>query len=134
MPFKDYLESAIAPMMHQPLSPICQDNSQCPIQFVVDLIGSKWAILILRELFKGSCRTHDFTDRLPGLSTKTLMVRLKELERHGLIERRVYAEIPPHVEYSLTPKGREIQPVLIALYDVGHRWLAQTDCTCPITD
>lgn len=120
--------------MHQPLSPICQDNSQCPIQFVVDLIGSKWAILILRELFAGNCRTHNFTDRLPGLSTKTLIVRLKELERHGLIERRVYAEIPPHVEYSLTAKGREIQPVLVALYDVGHRWLAQADCACPITD
>ncbi len=120
--------------MHQPLFPTCQNTPRCPIQFVVDLIGSKWAILILRELFSGNCRTHEFTDRLPGLSTKTLMVRLKELEQHGLIERRVYAEIPPHVEYSLTPKGREIQPVLVALYEVGHRWLAQADCICPITD
>lgn len=120
--------------MSQPLSHDCHDSPQCPIQFVVDLIGSKWAVLILRELFIGNCRTHDFTDHLPGLSTKTLMVRLKELERHGLIERRVYAEIPPHVEYSLTPKGREIQPVLVALYDVGSRWLEQEHCACPIRE
>lgn len=113
---------------------------QCPIQFTLDLIGSKWAILILRELFatdvgsggKTSRRTHEFLDALPGLSTKTLMARLRELEEHGLIDRKVYAEIPPRVEYSLTEKGREIQPVMAALHQVGIKWLNQGICVCPL--
>ncbi|MDX2229000.1 MAG: helix-turn-helix domain-containing protein [Leptolyngbyaceae cyanobacterium bins.349] len=105
---------------------------QCPIQFVVDLIGSKWSILILRELFAGDRRTHQLLHALPGLSTKILMQRLRELERHGLVERRVYAEVPPHVEYSLTSKGQEIQPILSALRELGHRWLQQDLCICPM--
>ncbi|QKD83961.1 helix-turn-helix transcriptional regulator [Thermoleptolyngbya sichuanensis A183] len=113
---------------------------KCPIQFTLDLIGSKWAILILRELFasapnqngRPARRTHEFLDALPGLSTKTLMARLRELEEHGLIERTVYAEIPPRVEYRLTDKGREIQPVMAALHQVGMRWLQQGVCECPL--
>lgn len=107
-------------------------NTQCPVQFVLDLIGGKWSILILRELFAGDRRTHEFLDALPGLSTKILMQRLRELERQGLVERRIYAEIPPHVEYSLTAKGREIQPILAAMRELGLRWLAQDPCVCPI--
>jgi DNA-binding HxlR family transcriptional regulator len=60
------------------------------------------------------------------------MVRLRELEGEGLVERRIYAEIPPRVEYSLTAKGREIQPVMAALHQVGSRWLAQEDCFCSL--
>lgn len=106
---------------------------QCPIQFVVDLIGNKWAILLLRELFTGDRRTHELLEALPGISTKILTQRLRELERHGLVERRVYAEVPPHVEYSLTAKGRQIQPVMAALHQVGSQWLNQETCVCPLT-
>jgi len=117
-----------------------RSDFKCPIQFTLDLIGSKWAILILRELFasapdqsgRTARRTHEFLDALPGLSTKTLMARLRELEEHGLIERTVYAEIPPRVEYMLTEKGREIQPVMAALHQVGMRWLQQGVCECPL--
>lgn len=107
-------------------------HAQCPVQFVLDLIGGKWSILILRELFAGDRRTHEFLDALPGLSTKTLMQRLRELERQGLVNRRIFAEIPPHVEYSLTAKGREIQPILLAMRELGVRWLAQDACACPL--
>jgi DNA-binding HxlR family transcriptional regulator len=110
----------------------CRDI-QCPIQFVVDLIGNKWAILLLRELFTGDRRTHELLEALPGISTKILTQRLRELERHGLVERRVYAEVPPHVEYSLTAKGRQIQPVMAALHQVGSQWLNQETCVCPLT-
>lgn len=107
---------------------------QCPIQFVVDLLGNKWSILILRELFGSERRrTHELLTALPGISTKTLTQRLRELEAHGIIDRRVYAEIPPRVEYSLTPKGRHIQPVMVALHQVGAQWLKQEDCLCPLT-
>lgn len=105
---------------------------QCPIQFVVDLIGNKWAILILRELFTGDRRTHELLEAFPGISTKILTQRLRELEHHGLVERRVYAAVPPHVEYSLTAKGRQIQPVMIALHQVGSQWLDQDVCICPM--
>lgn len=107
-------------------------KTQCPIQFVLDLMDGKWSILILRELFAGDRRTHEFLDALPGLSTKILMQRLRELERQGLVERRIYAEIPPRVEYSLTAKGREIQPILSAMRDLGLRWLSQEPCSCPL--
>lgn len=105
---------------------------QCPIQFVVDIIGNKWTILVLRELFTGDRRTHELLEALPSISTKVLTQRLRELEHHGLAERRVYAEVPPHVEYSLTAKGRQIQPVLTALHQVGSQWLDQDVCICPL--
>lgn len=110
----------------------CQDI-RCPIQFVLEIIGSKWAILILRELFSGSRRTHQFIEALPGISTKTLTARLRELESHGLVERKVFPEVPPRVEYSLTQKGWEIQPVMLSLKQLGDRWLEQDACHCPIT-
>ena len=108
-------------------------TTQCPIQFVLDLISSKWTILILHELFLGDRRTHEFLDAMPGLSTKILMQRLRELEKHQIVDRRVYAEIPPHVEYSLTAKGRELQPVLAELRQLGIRWLDQDPCDCPMS-
>jgi len=74
----------------------------------------------------------EFILELPGISTKTLTVRLRELEKHGLIHRRVYAEIPPRVEYSLTEKGLELQPVLVALKQVGEQWLKDNHCICPL--
>ncbi|MGA7954099.1 MAG: helix-turn-helix domain-containing protein [Gloeobacterales cyanobacterium] len=106
---------------------------KCPIQFVLDLLDNKWSILVLRELFGGDRRTHELLAALSGISTKTLTQRLRELEAQGLVERRVYAEIPPRVEYSLTPKGHQIQPVMAALHQVGSQWLEQESCVCPLT-
>jgi DNA-binding HxlR family transcriptional regulator len=105
---------------------------KCPIQFVIDLLGNKWSILVIRELFTGSRRTHELLAALPGISTKTLMVRLRELEENGLVDRQIFAEVPPHVEYSLTAKGRQIQPVMASLHQVGTQWLEQTPCACPL--
>lgn len=109
----------------------CQEM-RCPIQFMLEVIGSKWAILILRELFIGSRRTHEFLDALPGISTKTLTARLREMERYGIVERRVFPEVPPRVEYSLTTKGREVQPVMTVLKQLGEHWLQQDACDCPM--
>ncbi len=104
---------------------------ECPIQFTLACIGGKWTLLILRELFAGDRRTHEFLEALSGISSKTLTKRLRELEAHGLIERRIYPEIPPRVEYSLTAKGRELQPVMASLYQVGQRWLGRDDGESP---
>lgn len=103
-----------------------------PIEFIWGLVGQKWAVLILRELFDGVRRPRELLEALPGISSKTLMVRLKELEKYGLLERKVYAEVPPRVEYSLTLKGRELKPVLLALKQVGEEWLQQDGCACPV--
>ncbi|MBD2326547.1 helix-turn-helix domain-containing protein [Alkalinema sp. FACHB-956] len=110
-----------------------QPEQHCPIQYTLTVLEGKWALPILRELFSGPKRTHTLVDALPGISTKTLMQRLRSLEKQGLVHRQVYAEVPPHVEYWLTDKGREIQPVLVALYQVGQRWLAQDNCFCGLT-
>ncbi len=107
-------------------------QTQCPIQFVLDLLGSKWSILILRELWTQNRRTHELIKALPGISTKTLTSRLRYLEANGLVERKVYPEVPPRVEYTLTAKGQELQPVFTALYRVGQRWLDQETSDCPI--
>ena len=109
----------------------CFDSS-CPIQFMLELLGSKWSVLILRELFRCDRRTHELLEALPGISSKTLTLRLRELEKHDLVKRTVYPEIPPHVEYALTEKGREIQPVMVALKQVGERWLEKKSCACPL--
>ncbi|MEB3887286.1 helix-turn-helix domain-containing protein [Lyngbya sp. CCY1209] len=98
----------------------------CPIEHILEQISSKWSILILRELFGGNRRTHELQEVLP-VSTKTLTLRLRELEKHDIIERKVYPEIPPRVEYSLTSKGRELQPVLDALQQVGWAWLSKDE-------
>ncbi|OCR00498.1 HxlR family transcriptional regulator [Oscillatoriales cyanobacterium USR001] len=107
----------------------CFDDP-CPIQFMLELLGSKWSVLILRELFRRDRRTHELLEALPGISSKTLTMRLRELEVHGLVKRTVFAEIPPHVEYTLTEKGREVQPVMIALKQLGEQWLGKKSCAC----
>lgn len=83
---------------------------QCPIQFVVDLIGNKWTILVLRELFTGDRRTHELLEALSGISTKILTQRLRELEHHDLVERRVYAEVPPMWNIPSRPKVVRFNP------------------------
>jgi DNA-binding HxlR family transcriptional regulator len=108
-------------------------HSHCPVHYVLSYIGSKWAILILRELFQGNRRTNEFLSALPGISTKTLTARLRELESYGLVTRTVFPEVPPRVEYSLTSKGREIQPIMAALNQVGQHWLVHSPTGNPTT-
>ncbi|HIK46511.1 MAG TPA: helix-turn-helix transcriptional regulator [Leptolyngbyaceae cyanobacterium M65_K2018_010] len=116
----------------QPAAAIAgQGHSTCPVHYVLSYIGSKWAILILRELFQGNRRTNEFLTALPGISTKTLTARLRELESYGLVERTVFPEVPPRVEYSLTSKGREVQPIMVALSQVGQHWLVNSPIGSP---
>ncbi len=114
--------------------PCFEPSYVCPIRHVVDLLGNKWSILILRELFKDKQRTGQLLEALPGCSAKTLTVRLRELEHEGIVKREVFPEIPPRVEYSLTAKGLEIQFVLVALHQLGSSWLDQEKCACTVLD
>jgi DNA-binding HxlR family transcriptional regulator len=91
----------------------------------LDLVGERWTLLILRDLFlHGPRRFQDFQDSLGGLAPNTLSARLKDLEEQGLVERHLYSEHPPRLEYRLSAKGRTLGPVLKALRNWGSRHTA----------
>jgi DNA-binding HxlR family transcriptional regulator len=95
---------------------------KCPIARTLDIIGDRWAVLILRDLFQHETRRfQDFEATLPGLTPSVLSARLKELESHEVIASQHYADHPPRLEYFLTPKGRELGPALLALKKWGEK-------------
>jgi DNA-binding HxlR family transcriptional regulator len=92
----------------------------CPIAKTLDVIGTKWAFLIIRDLLiEGTMRFRDLQKSMTGISPKTLSLRLRELEGQGIIQRKVYPEVPPRVEYSLTKKGKDLEDVFIELKRFG---------------
>ncbi len=90
----------------------------CPVELVIELISGKWKLLILRELMSGTKRFSQLQRAIPGITQKMLTKQLRELERDGLINRKVYPQVPPKVEYSLTELGKSLKPV----FDAMHRW------------
>lgn len=89
------------------------DMKSCPIDRAFEIIGKKFAALILRDMISlNYTRFHQFLDSIKGVSPKTLSTRLKELEGSGLVERKVYHETPVRVEYFLTEKGKAVKPIL----------------------
>ena len=97
-------------------------QKNCPVARTLDVIGERWTILLLRDLFlRGPRRFQDFQESLAGVAPNTLSARLKDMEAHGLIARRLYSNHPPRLEYQLTEKGKSLAPVLKALRDWGQR-------------
>jgi DNA-binding HxlR family transcriptional regulator len=93
----------------------------CPVARTLDIIGDRWTILILRDLFLNRTRRfQDFSESLSGLTPSVLSARLKELEEEGVIEGRLYSTHPPRSEYLLTDKGRTLGPILRALRQWGE--------------
>jgi len=92
----------------------------CAVTATVDMVGGKWKTSILLYLKDGTMRFGEL-QRAVAVSQKVLTQQLKELEQDGIIRRQVYAEVPPRVEYSLSPYGQTLQPVLEALYAWGLR-------------
>lgn len=96
--------------------------SDCPVARTLDLIGERWTILLLRDLFlHGPRRFQDFQDSLVGVAPTTLSARLKTLEDNGLVLRRVYSDRPVRLEYALTDKGKSLGPVIRMLRDWGEK-------------
>jgi DNA-binding HxlR family transcriptional regulator len=92
----------------------------CPIAKTLDVIGTKWTFLIIRDLLvDGTMRFSDLLKSMDGISPKTLSLRLKSLEDHGILERKVYPEVPPRVEYTLTEKGKQLEGIFIELKRFG---------------
>lgn len=91
----------------------------CPVATTVSLIGSKWKILIMRNLLGRTWRFNELKKDLDGISQKVLTDNLRSMEEDGLVVRTVYAEVPPRVEYSLSPLGRSMQPIIEAMAEWG---------------
>ncbi|MGC9544854.1 winged helix-turn-helix transcriptional regulator [Streptomyces sp. UG1] len=88
---------------------------ECGVARFLTLLNGPWATLIVRELLRGPHRFTELRDALPGVSPHTLTSRLRQFERHGIVTRTAYAEIPPRVEYRLTPLGEGLRDVLEAM-------------------
>jgi DNA-binding HxlR family transcriptional regulator len=94
-------------------------NTSCPAETTLGVIGGKWKLLILRELFAGASRFGELRRRLSGISEKILAQHLRELESDGIIARKIYPEIPPKVEYSLTASAKTLGPIINGLHEWG---------------
>jgi DNA-binding HxlR family transcriptional regulator len=93
------------------------DNTAC-ISKTLKIIGAKWTINILHQLCEKTRRFNELQHSLPGISPKTLSHRLTQLEKDGIVKKKIYAQVPPRVEYSLTPKGSSLRSII----DQMRRW------------
>ena len=96
-----------------------EELPECPVATTVQLIGNKWKMLIIRNLiYNGKQRFSDFIRTIPAISKKVLTDNLRALEDDGLIEREIFAEVPPRVEYSLSEIGKSLRPI----WDAMEAW------------
>lgn len=99
-----------------------QNLPPCPVEATLSLIGDKWKVLILRDLFTGTKRFSELKKSLTGITQKMLTQQLRDLEQNGLIHREVYPVVPPKVEYSLTSLGLTLKPILNSLEEWGTNY------------
>lgn len=97
------------------------DDKQC-VSTTLKFIGSKWTILILRELCEEKKRFGQLHSALSGISPKTLSLRLKELEQNGIVQKKIFAEVPLHVEYALTKKGMSLKEIITKMKEWGEKY------------
>ncbi len=97
-----------------------EDLPACPVKTTLSLIGDKWKVLILRDLMPGTKRFGELKKSIGSVSQKVLTAQLRDMEANGLISRKVYAEVPPRVEYSLTNLGKSLKPILDAMKNWGE--------------
>ena len=95
----------------------------CPVCLTADVVCGKWTLLLIRDLAEGSARFCELERSLEGISPRTLSLRLRALEDEGVVERHTYPEVPPRVEYALTPKGKALVPLVEDMRSYGMRWL-----------
>ena len=102
-------------------APKCGDDwrSPCAVARTLDILGDKWSMLIIRDLFGKKRRYNEFIESREGITTSVLADRLKRFEEHGIVERRRYQDHPPRYEYVLTEKGRALGPVLRSIVEWG---------------
>lgn len=94
----------------------------CPVETTLLLIGDKWKVLILRDLMDGTKRFNELQRSIGKISQKVLTTNLRKMEEHGLLQRQIYAEVPPRVEYTLTDTGYSLKPILDAMHSWGDNY------------
>lgn len=94
----------------------------CPVETTLTLISDKWKVLILRDLLPGTKRFGELKKSIGHVSQKVLTAQLRQMEQGGLVSRKVYAEVPPKVEYSLTDVGYSLKPILDAMWTWGEEY------------
>ena len=99
----------------------------CPVETTLTLIGDKWKVLILRDLMPGTKRFGELRKSVGDVSQKVLAAQLRDMEKSGLVHREVYAEVPPRVEYSLTPLGRSLKSILDSMWAWGEGYKASLE-------
>ena len=97
----------------------------CPVETTLTLISDKWKVLILRDLMPGTKRFGELKKSIGQVSQKVLTAQLRDMEASDLVNRKVYAEVPPRVEYTLTELGYSLKPVLDALWNWGEEYKAK---------
>ncbi|MBS2008005.1 MAG: helix-turn-helix transcriptional regulator [Cyanobacteria bacterium SZAS TMP-1] len=107
-----------------------KSETWCPIRGVLEIIEGKWTAHIISELFSGTKRHSELARLLKGINPKTLTDKLRALEQAGIVERKMYEEIPPRVEYSLSQRGQELSPVFEVMRQLGNKWQPANDKLC----
>ena len=97
----------------------------CPVETTLTLIGDKWKVLILRDLMDGTKRFGELKKSIGTVSQKVLTAQLRDMEEKGLLTRKVYAEVPPRVEYTLTETGYSLKPILDSMWAWGLDYKAK---------
>ena len=100
------------------------DLPACPVETTLTLIGNKWKVLILRDLMPGTKRFGELKKSVGNVSQKVLTAQLRAMEESGLVNRKVFAEVPPKVEYSLTELGQSLKPILDSMCNWGEKYKA----------
>ena len=96
------------------------DLDQCPVAATLQVIGGKWVPLILFQLKDGPRRFNALRRLIPGITQRMLTLQLRGLEQDGVVARKVFETVPPHVEYSLTPSGQTLAPIIEAMEEWGN--------------
>lgn len=96
------------------------ENYECALEAAMDVIGGKWKGIILYHLLDKTMRYNDIKRIMPKITARILTNQLRELERDGLVQRQIYPEVPPRVEYSLTELGASLRPIILLLSDWGE--------------
>jgi len=102
-------------------------NDTCPVCRTAEIVCGKWTLLVIRDLADGRSRFCELERSLEGISPRTLSLRLRALEEQGIVERQTFPEVPPRVEYALTPKGCALVPLIEDMRTYGREWLCGSD-------
>jgi DNA-binding HxlR family transcriptional regulator len=94
----------------------------CPVETTLMLISDRWKVLIIRDLLEGTKRFGELKKSVGNISQKVLTANLRSMEENGLLTRKIYAEVPPRVEYTLTETGFSLKPVLDAMFSWGTEY------------